>query len=83
MARNSVCTQAFRLGHSLGVQFHPEITTATVRRYLELGGTEQCVRRGVDPGELLARTRELESTGRANAHRLVDAFLDRVTGRAG
>jgi GMP synthase-like glutamine amidotransferase len=83
VARNSVYTQAFRLGHSLGVEFHPEMTTATVRRYLELGGSEQCMRRGVDPGGLLARTRELESTAPANAHRLVDAFLDRVTGRAG
>ncbi|MEV7392217.1 MULTISPECIES: type 1 glutamine amidotransferase [unclassified Streptomyces] len=78
LARNSVCTQAFRLGRSLGVQFHPEITAATVRLWLELDGTEQCLRQGVDPGELVARTHELEEAARLNAHRLVDGFLDRV-----
>ncbi|WP_416979594.1 type 1 glutamine amidotransferase [Streptomyces sp. T028] len=83
VARTSVCTQAFRLGRSLGVQFHPEMTTTTVRRYLELGGTEECVRLGVDPEALLARTRELGSMARANARHLVDAFLDRVAGAAG
>ncbi|MEU1200328.1 type 1 glutamine amidotransferase [Streptomyces sp. NPDC005813] len=82
LARNAVCTQAFRLGRSLGVQFHPEITATTVRRYLDNGGTEQCLQHGVDPGDLLARTEELERTSRANARHLVDAFLDRVAGAA-
>ncbi|MFI1565421.1 type 1 glutamine amidotransferase [Streptomyces sp. NPDC020490] len=83
VARNSVCPQAFRLGRSLGVQFHPETTTGVVRRYLELGGAEQCLRHGVDPGELLDRTRDLEPVARANARRLVDEFLDRAAGAAG
>ncbi|NUQ99997.1 MAG: C26 family cysteine hydrolase domain-containing family [Streptomyces sp.] len=83
VARNLVCTQAFRLGRSLGVQFHPEITPTTVRRYLELGGAEQCLHHGVDPGELLTRTRDLAATARANARHLVDGFLDRVAGTAG
>ncbi|GAA5030446.1 type 1 glutamine amidotransferase [Streptomyces siamensis] len=82
LARNAVCVQAFRLGRSLGVQFHPEITATTVRRYLDNGGTEQCLQYGVDPDELLAVTVELERAGRANARRLVDAFLDRVAGAA-
>ncbi|KUM87183.1 hypothetical protein [Streptomyces pseudovenezuelae] len=69
---------AFRAGRSLGVQFRPEITTAVVHRYPALGGTEQCVRHGVDPEELPARGRALESTARDNAGRLTDAFLDRV-----
>jgi len=82
VARNAVCAQAFRAGRSLGVQFHPEITTAIVRGWLDLGGAEQCLRHGVDPGELVDRTRAMEQTARVNARLLVDGFLDRVAGSA-
>ncbi|MGC0405139.1 GMP synthase-like glutamine amidotransferase [Streptomyces sp. SAI-126] len=78
VARNEVCAQAFAVGRSLGVQFHPEITTTVVRRYLDLGGREQCERHGVDPRELLARSRALEPVARDNARVLTDAFLDRL-----
>jgi GMP synthase-like glutamine amidotransferase len=80
VARNAVCAQAFRAGRSPGVQFHPEITTDVVRRYLHLGGGKQCVRHGVDPEELLAHSRAMEPVARDNARRLVDGFLHRVGG---
>ncbi|MEV6193049.1 type 1 glutamine amidotransferase [Streptomyces sp. NPDC051920] len=83
VARNDVCVQAFRTEHGLGVQFHPEITTAMVRGWIETGGAEQCVRHGVDPGELLARSRAMESVARTNAGRLVDGFLGLMEDRAG
>ncbi|MFF3889665.1 type 1 glutamine amidotransferase [Streptomyces sp. NPDC001914] len=83
VARNDVCVQAFRTEHGLGVQFHPEITTAMVRGWIETGGAEQCVRHGVDPGELLARSRAMESVARTNARRLVDGFLGLMEDRAG
>ncbi|KOG37064.1 type 1 glutamine amidotransferase [Streptomyces resistomycificus] len=78
VARSEVCVQAFRAGRSLGVQFHPEITTRMVSGWLALGGAEQCVRQGLDPDELLARSRAMEPAARANARHLVDGFLDRV-----
>ena len=35
LARNSVCTQAFRLGERVwGVQFHPEVTRAQVEKWI-------------------------------------------------
>jgi hypothetical protein len=83
VARNAVCPQAFRAGRSLGVQFHPEITTQMLRGWLEFGGAEQCERLGVDPAALLARTRAMEPAARANARRLVDGFLDQAAGSAG
>ncbi|MER6350893.1 type 1 glutamine amidotransferase [Streptomyces sp. NPDC001634] len=78
VARNAVCPQAFRMGRTLGVQFHPEIITAMVRGWIDLGGREQCRRQGVDPEGLLARSRAMEPQARDNARRLVDGFLDRV-----
>jgi GMP synthase-like glutamine amidotransferase len=78
MARNAVCTQAFRMGNSLGVQFHPEAIPAVVRRWVDFGGAEQCARLGIDPEELVARSRAMEPVARENAYRLVDAFLDGV-----
>ncbi|MFI6057974.1 type 1 glutamine amidotransferase [Streptomyces sp. NPDC051286] len=83
LARNTVCTQAFRAGRALGVQFHPEVTTAMVRGWVDLGGAEQCVRHGVDPDELLVRSRAMESVARTHARHLVDGFLDRVAHSAG
>ncbi|MCN9241122.1 type 1 glutamine amidotransferase [Streptomyces sp. RY43-2] len=77
-ARNAVCPQAFQVGRTLGVQFHPEITTAMVQGWLELGGREQCLRQGVDPDGLLAKSRAMEPVARENARRLVDGFLDQV-----
>jgi len=81
-ARNTVCTQAFRAGNSLGVQFHPEATWDGVRRWVDLGGAEQCARLGIDPEELVEHSRAMEPVARENAYRLVDTFLDRVASPA-
>ncbi|MGW3497424.1 type 1 glutamine amidotransferase [Streptomyces sp. NPDC001020] len=78
VARNAVCAQAFQVGRALGVQFHPEITMAMLRGWIELGGREQCLRHGLDPDELLAQSHAMEPAARENAGRLVDGFLDRV-----
>ncbi|WP_159403849.1 hypothetical protein [Streptomyces sp. NRRL S-646] len=77
-ARNEVGVQVFRVGRSLGVQFHPEITMWMLRGWLANGGAEQALRHGVDPGQLLARGGDLEAIARLNARNLVDGFLDRV-----
>jgi GMP synthase-like glutamine amidotransferase len=45
--------QAFRAGRSLGVQFHPEATTATVTRWLDHGADAYLASVGLTRGSLL------------------------------
>lgn len=63
--------QAYVLGRSLGVQFHPEVTPETVAAWLDGGGDALARGLGLDVAEL----RRTEEGGRERADALVDAFL--------
>ncbi len=74
IARNDVGPQAFRIGRSMAVQFHPEVTVDIVRTWGKSG--EKDIRsHGLDPDELVDRTRELAPAAERRAHAFVDAFL--------
>ena len=74
VAETHVGVQAFVAGRSLGLQFHPEVTTQImddwVREY-----RHELDEEGVDADELLAETRRLGEQSRANAMGLFDRFL--------
>ena len=74
VAETDVGVQAFVAGRSLGLQFHPEVTTRImddwVREYRHELDDE-----GVDPDALLEETHRLAEQSRANAMRLFDRFL--------
>jgi GMP synthase-like glutamine amidotransferase len=75
LARNAVCPQAFTVGRTLGVQFHPEVTADGVGVWLDHGGAEKARELGIDPDDL-RRESALRSDGaRRRAHQLVDGFL--------
>lgn len=75
LARNELCVQAFRVGRHLGVQFHPEVDGAQLKRWLDNGGDIEVAAHGLDPGELLAQTVKEEPAARARADQLVASAL--------
>jgi GMP synthase-like glutamine amidotransferase len=79
LAASPVGPQAFTLGRSLGVQFHPEVTPEIVASWVHLG-RDQLARAGLDPMRIMAETRRLADENRLRAWQLLDTFLDRVAG---
>jgi GMP synthase-like glutamine amidotransferase len=77
LAESPAGPQAYTVGRSLGVQFHPEVTLEIVEEWVSLGGVD-LARHGVDPERLLAETRGREEENRSRAWRLMDAFVARV-----
>lgn len=75
LARNEVGVQAFSVGPHLGVQFHPEVDAAQLRRWLSNGGREAAIRVGKDPDALLEETAREEPSARARADELVGTYL--------
>lgn len=78
VARNSRASQAFVLRRNLAVQFHPEVTAATLRGWYDLDGRELVLADDQDPDVLLEHSLAEEESARQRAHALVDAFLDRI-----
>jgi GMP synthase-like glutamine amidotransferase len=82
VASSAVCEQAFVIGRSLAVQFHPELTPGTLRGWLDNGGAAYLAEHGRDAEALLARTATLAAAAEQRAHRLVDRFLTHATAAA-
>jgi GMP synthase-like glutamine amidotransferase len=78
LARTPLASQAFTLHRSMGVQFHPEMTGATLDAWLQEGGTREVSQDGQDVDILLEMTYAEDDGARSRAHTLVDAFLDRI-----
>ncbi len=72
LARNRVCTQAFRLGdNAWGVQFHPEVTLQQVQGWV---AEEEVL--PVDPATLLAETGERIEVWNTLGRELCAGFVD-------
>jgi GMP synthase-like glutamine amidotransferase len=81
-ASTPIGPQAYTIGRSLGLQFHPEITPDQLVAWLENGGDASLADAGIDATELVARTTSTAAAAAARTHALVDAFLAQVA-RAG
>ncbi len=81
IADSPVGPQAYTIGRSLAVQFHPEVTPQIMDAWVA-AYRHELDREGVDPDGLLEETLRRADQSRAAAWRLFDAFLDRVAGIA-
>lgn len=81
VAANPHCSQAWTLGRTLAVQFHPEVTVEVLDLWLATGGRAVVEGEGLDVEALRAATRDAEDAARARTDALVGAFLDRVAQR--
>lgn len=78
LGRSPSGPQAFTVGRSLGVQFHPEVTAEIVTGWLDSAPPGELDRPEVDEAAIRADTAALhEAAGRA-CDRLVDWFVDEV-----
>ena len=73
--------QAFVVGRSLGVQFHPEITNEIMDDWVAVYRHE-LDDEGVDPDALLEETRQLAAESRAVAAQLLERFAEDIAGLA-
>jgi GMP synthase-like glutamine amidotransferase len=77
IAQTDVGPQAYVIGRSLGLQFHPEVTTEIMESWVkayrhELDGD------GVDPDALLDETYRLAPAVRQRSERLFNRFLNTI-----
>jgi len=75
LARTPACPHAFRVGRSVGLQFHPEVTPDIVEGWVR-GGRDTLTRNRIDAEAIRARTRADAAAHRARAFALFDAIAD-------
>ena len=77
VATTDVGTQAFVVGRSLGLQFHPEVTVPIMDDWVRVYRHE-LDEHGVDPDLLLEETHERAESMCATSLQLLDTFLERL-----
>jgi len=80
IARTAAASQAFLLGHSLALQFHPELDQALLARWIADDRDRDIENLGVGEDDLLRRTAELESDAKRRVYQLVRTFISRADG---
>lgn len=81
LARSAVGPQAWRLGRSLAVQFHPEANESMLARWTAgEGGAAELARTGLTRETMMDLTRRNVEVSRPQAERLVDWFVDEQVG---
>lgn len=79
LARTRAADQAFVLGRSLGLQFHPEVTSAVLETWLDSGGAAELAASGIDADGVMERTRALQAAAGHRTHELIGRFLRGIT----
>ena len=82
IARSTQASQAFTIGRTLALQFHPELDAALLKLWLDEDCDGEAAALGVDGDELLFRTVELRDNSARRISALVRGFLDKVAAAA-
>jgi GMP synthase-like glutamine amidotransferase len=77
IAESDAGPQAFVIGRSLGVQFHPEVTPQIMDEWVRVYRHE-LDDSGVDPDALLEETHRNAAAARATSRKLLDAYLEQI-----
>lgn len=77
MATSPRAQQAFNLRRNLALQFHPEVSTAIVQRWIDGGGAAEAAKYGIDPDQLVADCQANTPSSRDRCSTLVDWFCAR------
>src|SRR2546428_7675828 len=77
IAETDIGPQAYVIGRSLGLQFHPELTPEILDAWVSAYRHELDAE-GVDPDALLEETRRRAATARASAEQLLNGYLENV-----
>ncbi|MDE0135507.1 MAG: type 1 glutamine amidotransferase [Acidimicrobiaceae bacterium] len=78
LASTEICPQLFRIGRSVGTQFHPEISVELASEWLREASDDYLASVGIVREEIVAEVARNEAANRRNCFDLVDWFLDDV-----
>ena len=79
IAKTDVANQAFVMGRTLALQFHPEVDPEVLEAWLAMeGGCAEVEAEGVDVEQLRSQTKSIQPASDKRTYDLVDTFLRRV-----
>jgi len=79
IAKTEIANQAFVMGRTLALQFHPEIDLEVLDAWLAMeGGCAEVEAEGVDVEQLRSQTKSIQPASDKRTYDLVDTFLRRV-----
>jgi GMP synthase-like glutamine amidotransferase len=81
LSRTGLADQAFCVGRSLGLQFHPEVNEEVLDSWLRAGGYDELAGLDIDAEALLEQTRQLAGAAAARTAELVRRFVTDVARR--
>ncbi|MSO26004.1 MAG: aminotransferase [Candidatus Nanopelagicaceae bacterium] len=79
IAKTDSANQAFVMGRTLALQFHPEVDPEVLEAWLAMeGGCAEVEAEGVDVEQLRSQTKSIQPASDKRTYDLVDTFLRRV-----
>lgn len=78
LATNISGAQAYQLGRSLAVQFHPEMTADLLASWCEAGGEQELIDAGRDPNQVIEETKLRSEESQPALERMLDWYLEEI-----